>query len=110
MIRKTCVTVAMLIVGSTAATTAQNAAQTACATAAFDDYNKANTALLLQANPLMTPEATVAQRRLEEQYCLRLARCVVGGPANSSLRVPFSSAFSSCLRDEALEKYDATPK
>jgi uncharacterized protein len=52
------------ITASEGSDAAPDAAQRACATAAFEEYNRANTALLLQANPLMTTESTVAQRRL----------------------------------------------
>jgi hypothetical protein len=81
---------------------AQESTQTACAMTAFNDYNKANLALMAQSTPLMSVEATVAQRRLQEQYCLRVARCRVGDPtANRSLALPYAAAFSSCLREEA---------
>jgi hypothetical protein len=74
---------------------AQESTQTACAMTAFNDYNKANLALMAQST-------TVAQRRLQEQYCLRVARCRVGDPtANRSLALPYAAAFSSCLREEA---------
>jgi hypothetical protein len=77
--------------------------QNACGTAAMTEYNRANLALLQQGTPLMSVEATIAQRRLEEDFCLRFVRCVLSDP--NSLQ--FRSAFDTCLRDEALEKYDA---
>jgi hypothetical protein len=82
--------------------------QSDCAEAALNDYNRANTALLEQASPLMSVEATIAQRRLQEQYCLRFAKCADGNLSESS--APLLAAFSSCLREEALEKYDAVPR
>jgi hypothetical protein len=82
-------------------------AQNACATAAFEDYNRANVALLTQAAPILSIDQTIQQRRLEEQYCLRFARCIVGDPTTSSLGLMFTMKFSSCLETESLEKYDA---
>jgi hypothetical protein len=81
----------------------KNEVQTACGVAAMTDYTKANLALLQQGTPLMSVEATIAQRRLEELYCLRSVRCILDDV--SSLQ--FMAAFDSCLQDEALEKYNA---
>jgi hypothetical protein len=39
--------------------------------AAMTDYTKANLALMQQGSPAMSVEATIAQRRLEEEFCLR---------------------------------------
>jgi hypothetical protein len=78
----------------------------ACGVAAMTDYNKANLALMQQGTPLMSVEATIAQRRLEEEFCLRLVRCVL----TDQTSLQFIAAFDSCLSDEALEKYDAVPR
>jgi uncharacterized protein len=76
-----------------------------CVLAAFTQYNKANVALLLNSDPVMSVEAAVAQRRLMEGYCARFARCTVGDPTiTRSLEIPFRVAFTSCLRDEQREK------
>ena len=56
-----------------------------------------------QDSPAMSVEATIAHRRLEEEFSLRFVRCVLDD--ENSLR--FTSAFDTCLRDEALEKYNA---
>jgi hypothetical protein len=80
--------------------------ENACSVAAMTDYTKSNLALLQQGTPLMSVEALVAQRRLQEQFCMRFVSCVVRDP--SSLR--FMSAFDSCLKDESLEKYEAEPR
>jgi hypothetical protein len=80
-----------------------NEPQNACGVAAMTDYTKANLALMQQSSPALSVEATIAQRRLEEEFCLRFVRCVLDD--ENSLR--FTSAFDTCLRDEALEKYDA---
>ena len=77
----------------------------ACATAAMTDYVKANDALMQQTATVMSVEATIAQRRLQEEYCLRFVRCSLDDQ-NSAI---FGVQFDSCLKDEALEKYDAIP-
>jgi hypothetical protein len=67
------------------------------------DYNRANLALMLQATHVMSAEAIIAQRFLEEQYCLRSTQCLLGAePTNPAMA--FAVEFSKCLRDEALEK------
>jgi hypothetical protein len=80
--------------------------QNACELAAFNDYIKENNTLLQAAVPIMSVEATIAQRRLEEQFCARFVQC---GIADTS-SVPFRAIFAACLRDEALEKYEAVQK
>jgi hypothetical protein len=77
----------------------------ACAAAAMTDYVKANDALVQQTATVMFVEATIAQRRLQEEYCLRFVRCSLDDQ-NSAI---FGVQFDSCLKDEALEKYDAVP-
>ena len=67
------------------------------------DFTKANLALMQTGTPLMSVETTIAQRRLEEQYCLRLTRCFLSDETSTV----FAVEFDSCLSDEALEKYDA---
>ena len=47
----------------------------ACVTAAMTDYVKANDALVQQTATVMSVDATIAQRRLQEEYCLRFVRC-----------------------------------
>ena len=77
----------------------------ACATAAMTDYVKANDALLQETATVMSVEATIAQRRLQEEYCLRFVRCSLDDHNSAIFRVQ----FDSCLKDEALEKYGAIP-
>lgn len=84
----------------------QDDAQKACGVAAMTEYTKANLALMQTSTPLMSVRATIAQRRLEEQYCLRLTKCFISDETS----MPFAAEFDSCLNDEALEKYDAVPR
>jgi len=86
----------------TALTYADDTADTACLAAALSAYTKANSALMLRSVPVMSVEAIVAKRRLQEQYCLRVARCRVGDQ-NQGMAVLYATAFSSCLNDEAKE-------
>jgi hypothetical protein len=82
--------------------TAKDAAETAfiaCAVAAGKDYTRAILPLL-QTQP-MSVEATIAQRRLQEQYCLRFAQCLIIGS-----QVAQAELYSSCLRTQA----DAAPR
>ena len=83
--------------------------QNACADAARLDYNKRLVALLEREKPLpsiTSVETILAIRRLEEDFCLRFTRCVL----DDQNTVDFSVAFHICLKDEALEKYDAVPR
>jgi hypothetical protein len=65
--------------------------------------------LLTQPNASagLSIESTIARRRLEEQFCLKFAACLLPDPSASLHDLQFASAFDDCLRDEALEKYDA---
>ena len=75
--------------------------QDACGFAAFTEYNNTNLALMQTYPAPMPPIAVISQRRLQEQYCAKLAACIVGDPNNSTLLLPYSAAFAECLRDEA---------
>ena len=81
-------------------------AEDACVTAAMSDYLKANKALVQQTATVMSVETTISQRRLQEEYCLRFVRCSLDDPNSAIFRVQ----FDSCLKDEALEKYEAIPE
>ena len=48
---------------------------------------------------LTSVEATIAKRRLEESYCLKVAHCVTDGSSQV-----LGAVFSGCLSDEAAEK------
>jgi hypothetical protein len=97
---------------------AKSAPQNDCALNATVQYNKdslalsqreadAEVALLQQGAVSDSVEITIARRRLEEQYCLRFARCLYPNPTVQPQAVELSTTFDTCLRDEALEKYDA---
>jgi hypothetical protein len=84
----------------------QDEAQKACGVAAMTDFTKANLALMQTGTPLMSVQTMIAQRRLEEQYCLRLTRCFISDETD----IGFAAEFNSCLSDESLDKYDAVPR
>jgi hypothetical protein len=79
-----------------------------CTVAAFKDYNASNLALLA-TNP-MPVETTIAQRRLQEQYCLRVAHCELASMPSQESTVVLDVEFSKCLEEEAKEKYDLVPR
>jgi hypothetical protein len=67
-------------------------------------YNRENLAILQTAAPVLSVEALIAQRRLEERYCLQVAQCLVPDLSAATQLIPFEVEFSKCLRDEAAEK------
>lgn len=75
-----------------------------CLESALRDYTRTNLALLTQSFPIMTVEAVIAQRRLQEGYCVRVAICRVGQPSTPALAIAYAAMFSACLRDEAAEQ------
>jgi hypothetical protein len=93
--------------------TPQQAAQIDCATKAHQDYAREQAAELLAATAdvtkLLSIERTLMQRRRQELFCLRFAQCLTD-PNNQAAAMIAASYFSSCLRDEALEGYDAVPR
>jgi hypothetical protein len=88
--------------------------QNDCSTSVMNNnYGKQRSALSLQA-PVSSVETEISLRRLEERYCLQFATCRLADQlrqtkqANDQMSTwMLASNFDSCLRDEALEKYDA---
>jgi hypothetical protein len=97
----------LLAVTATYASAADQA--NACLTAAFTAYNNANVGLIAEAGIPMKAEGQIAQRRLQEQYCARVAQCKIATLPPQQTTIAFDVAFSYCLRDEAMEKYELTP-
>jgi hypothetical protein len=63
----------------------------------------------IQQDPkqLLSIESTLADRRAEEQYCLRAVECQRPlFPKNDLLPMALGAIFSRCLKDEAIETYD----
>ena len=67
------------------------------------------TLVSLVAYPIHSVETMITQLRLQEQYCLRFARCLYD-PNNQSLALLYRAAFDSCLQAEAPEGYAAPPR
>jgi hypothetical protein len=99
--------------------TAKEKAQNECGVRAYTKYFQDSLAIsgLDKSKPLtaqsgekllaaLTVENILAKRRLEEQFCLEIVHC------NSGIQNTTSEALSlsSCLKDEALEEYDAVPR
>jgi hypothetical protein len=90
--------------------TPQQAAENDCATQAYQDHLKEQAAerpdATIDVSKLLSIESTLARRRRQEHFCLRFAQCLAD-PNDRAVEVITASYFNSCLRDEALEEYDA---
>jgi hypothetical protein len=84
--------------GSALAGSANNEA--ACAATAFKHYLSANEAL----KDKQRVEDQIAQRRLQEQFCLRFVQCIAQDKGATADAEP-ASRFADCLREEAIELY-----
>jgi hypothetical protein len=69
-------------------------------TAAFTPYSEALTPILQQLGANPTVELMIAQRRLQEKYCLQVARC------EPDAAVLYAINFDKCLGIEALDHYE----
>jgi hypothetical protein len=73
-----------------------------CSLAALTEYQKANVEILLQANPILSVEAKIAQRRLQERYCVQQTRCTLADSNNNALiEMSYRAYFSRCLAEES---------
>jgi hypothetical protein len=93
---------ALLLTGPSVA---QDKQKNSCAEAAFREFIAQKVARSENAASPNSIESEIAERRLEEQFCLRFARCLVGEATSQLLNLQLATMFSACLRDEALEKY-----
>jgi hypothetical protein len=94
--------------------TAQQIAQNECTRQIYTKYIKDKLALSQsQGSPLhWTVESVIAQRRLEEQFCMQFVQC---GKTTSTTAENVSNGidainFDNCLRDEAMQDYNAIPR
>ena len=76
-----------------------------CEVVAFQEYSAANLALLQASIPL-TVEGVLAQRRLEERYCIKVAQCdlAANSPQSPLFPIVFGSVVSGCLNDIAKDR------
>jgi outer membrane protein W len=100
--------------GTMAETPTDNAVLRACLTEVMTNYAKAKFAFYASKGadvtkgtmPSLTIDYYLAERRLEEAYCVQYARCVVTGtniPPSLADTVA-GTQFASCLADEAAER------
>ena len=93
------------------ASIAEQVAQNQCATQTFTSYNNATLALFQQNGVGPSVQQIIGERRLQEQFCAQFAKCVLVPNANSQLvSLEYAASFASCLKDEALEEYDAVAR
>jgi hypothetical protein len=100
------VVVVKIIPDKSRSVAAKNNPKNECAYSAAVQHNNAKL-VLSQAATGLSVASTVAERRLEEQFFVKFATCLLPDPTASLYDLQFASVFDSCLRDEALEKYDA---
>jgi hypothetical protein len=72
-----------------------------CSEAAINDF-KSRFERIQQRSSVLSIEDTIAVRRLEEQFCVRLVGCTFKDQGS----VRFRANFESCLHDEAMEKFE----
>jgi hypothetical protein len=98
--------------GAMAKTTKNDPVLMACLTDALMNYTNAKLKLSNPSGdmesptlPPLTIQFFLAQRRLEEAYCVQYARCVMAGGNADELSGEFAGTqFSKCLDDEAQER------
>ena len=74
--------------------------QTACAAIAFKEYLTSNQKF--KHDKSLSDQ--IEQRRLQEQFCLRFAQCVVRD-LNTKDDTEIANRFADCLQQEAVELY-----
>jgi hypothetical protein len=89
----------------------QERASSQCAVSVTSDFLRAKIAVsqaeLQTSFPVRTIESIMALRRLEEDYCLKLAKCEILGETDQLIAIRLPLAFDSCLGDEARDHYRA---
>jgi hypothetical protein len=78
-----------------------------CRAAALTDYTRAEMVLLNKPGLRESVGTIIGTRRLQELYCLRVARCqITRSPPLSPIgsEIGFNSAFAACLHSEAVNE------
>jgi hypothetical protein len=75
--------------------------QNACREGAIANF-KSRLDRIQQQSPVLSVDATIALRRLEEEFCVRFVRCTFNDPES----IRFRANFESCLHDEAMERFE----
>lgn len=73
--------------------------QDACLRLALDSHIEARQTLLDTAGPIMSPDAQIMRRRLDEKYCLQVTSCGLQGQSDDTRAMMASALFSSCLKE-----------
>jgi hypothetical protein len=91
--------------------TAKQVAENECAQQIYTKYVKDKFALSQSRGDALFPsvDEIITERRLEEQFCLQFIRCFQTAPTTDS-DTDNAVKFHICLRDEALEDYDAVSR
>jgi hypothetical protein len=103
-----CVTVLGLL-ASTAFAQDQTDTVKQCMKNVIMDFTKQKAAKITQdPKQFLSIENTLADRRAEEQYCLRYVECQrpLLKNADNLLPIALGAIFSDCLKNEAVEGYD----
>ncbi|MCJ2876519.1 hypothetical protein JUM41_19915 [Rhizobium pusense] len=72
--------------------------QAACLRSAFDAHLEAKMKLFDAAGPLMSPDAQMTRRRLDEKYCIAVTECGLTDQTGDTRAMMASTLFSSCLK------------
>lgn len=97
--------IALLVATVVTAGTAAADDEKVCLEAASDNYDEKNLELIESAGVPMPAQSLVLQRRLEEVYCERTAKCYAASLPNDQKASSFDVLFAGCLRDEAKKRY-----
>ncbi|MGO7535240.1 hypothetical protein [Rhizobium leguminosarum] len=71
----------------------------ACLRSALDSHIEARQTLLDTAQPVMSPDAQIMRRRLDEKYCLEVTACGLQGQGDDTKAMMANALFSSCLKE-----------
>ena len=97
---------------STTHPAAKQVAENECAQQIYTKYVKDKFALLQSRGNVPSVDDIITERRLEEQFCLQFIRCFQTAQTTDTSLSDMDNAvkFNICLRDEALEDYDAVSR
>jgi hypothetical protein len=100
----------IVTIAATSSAMAQTPNETAefhvCRTDAMTNYAKAKAAAFDASKKALTIDYYMAERRLEETYCMQYTRCVVTftNPTENLAGVVAGTEFGRCLADEAAKR------
>lgn len=81
-----------------------------CLLANFEEYLRLSSMLSdkeaqIEMNGGISVDLQISQRRAVENYCRKEAQCELLGSNKNKNPLIFSSSFSSCIKEEELQKY-----